>query len=250
MAETTRRAGVEMATAVASGIIATLLVAVLTYAFRGPIAEYVAQADPTCTEPTGLVQVPRESIEVKGPSDGAAYRDVNINDGYLGSLWVPPRRPESLRENRAVFFDDEGRSVLTVRLDEVTDVALVCVNNGIANNRDAYENWGRVRTVTTWVDKSSEGVTTTLASLPPDEMQTSQEIAADLDAIDHFNLRVRDAYGGSTIQGFDPNWCGGRSVTVPRPGGESVQLRHPRGCLVAPAPRAGISELIVYEEAP
>lgn len=239
----------EVVTSVTTGVIAAGVTALLAFVFREPISAYVAEQNPTCDAPTGLVQVQSTDLSVVGQGDTVDHQPENAVDGYLGSLWVPPRRPESLQAHQALFFEDEAQNTIHVTLPEPTEIALICVNNGVANNREAYENWGRVRTVAVWRDRSTDADVTTLASLPPDAMQTAQQVAEDLGTTDHFTMQVKDAYAGSTIQGFDPDWCGGESERVSRPGGETVQLRDERGCLLAPSPRAGISELTIFTPA-
>ena len=72
-------------------------------------------------------------------------------------------------------------------------------------------------------------------------------LARHLDASNVVTIQINDAHAGETLESFDPNVCGQPSEEV-AVGDEVAQLRYERGCIVAAAPFAGLSEVVLYED--
>lgn len=229
------------------GLIAAAVLGGITFFLRNEIQDIVDARYPTCLKPTGLTQVSPDRIRPTGQSLDPAYDPSMATDGYLGSMWIPPLRPESKPAHQALYLTNEGANTLTLRLDEPVDVKLVCVNNGVANNAVAYANWGRVRTVLMWTSDNQEKTPTTLISLPTEELQQMQAVATDIGTTDTLNLQLVDSYTGLQVQTFDASSCNVPAEYAPaREDGEVPKLRYERGCLRAPIPRAGLSEVVVF----
>jgi hypothetical protein len=232
-----------------AGVTATAALWLVTFLAQDRIAGFLSR--PTCVQPTGLVEVPPSKIGAAGPAqeDGdRSYPPANVLDAYLGTLWVPPLREESWGSHRAMYRPGEEDRTLTLRLPNDVDVELVCVNNGLAYSTTPYKNFGRARTVRTWIDESTDdAVTTTLASQASDDMQQLQEVGRGLGDAKRLYIRIDDAHPGETVETFDPNACGEPSEER-RVGREVVQLRYERGCIAIASPYAGLSDVVVYQE--
>ncbi len=231
-----------------AGVAATLAVSGSAVVFQDQIGRYISELHPTCVQPTGLIEIPPETMTATGPAhedDEGDKPPSEVLDSYLGSLWVPPLQKESWSRHRAVYSSKPEDRTLTLQLPEGVDVQLVCVNNGLAYSATAYRNFGRARTVRTWVGASDDPVVTTLASQSSDEMQQLQEVGRDLGEVTELHIRVDDAYPGETVETFDPNACGQASEEI-AVGREVVQLRYERGCIAVASPYAGLSDVVLY----
>lgn len=232
---------------VVSGIISgCILWAAATYLsnqYSDTLDTYLTRLHPTCDAPGDLTQVPAEEISAQGGGTGA---DAVI-DGYFGSIWLPKTERDPATPHIPTFASDASNRSLTLVLATTEDIRLVCVNNGLGNSESNYQNWGRVRSVAVASGAQTEPArTTVLLSLPVAEMQRMQEAARDLGPIDNITIRAESAYGGMTIETFDPDHCGQDSDRLRLEDGETAQSRFVTGCIRAPVPRAGLSEVVLY----
>jgi hypothetical protein len=223
------------------------LVAWISWGFQDEIREKFVR--PTCATPSGLLQVPNDELRADGESDPGFTADAAI-DGYLGSLWVPPRKVDATNPHGAVFVDSTTRRTLTLKLPSSVDLRLVCVNNGLVNSETNYLNWGKARTVQVWAGNRRDHDPVVLAANPSTDMLDMQEVARDLGESSTVHLRVDDSYNGVTVETFDPDSCGVPDSEIVRRDvdGERVELRYVDGCLRAAVPEAGISEVALYYE--
>ncbi|GAA1928599.1 hypothetical protein GCM10009815_23730 [Nocardioides marmoribigeumensis] len=234
-------------TGVLSGLVTAGLIALFTFVSRDQLAELVTRRYPTCDAPRGLTEVPRELVHPDGEAlSSPDYSPTNATDGYLGSTWIPPLRPESFDAHQALYYNSVDRNTLTLRFDRSVDVALVCVNNGAAISGTIYQNWGKARTVSVWTRHDSDAQVTTLRVQPTEALQVPQQVARDLGQVQQLSITLLDSYAGLRVETYDPQSCGFEADYTDLPDGEQAKSRYTDGCFRAPIPRAGLSEVTVF----
>lgn len=156
------------------GVGATILLAFMAPA----ISESLAYVNPTCDDPRGVRAIPPSEIEAYGQAyvdeDHFKYSPAKVLDGNPGSIWSPLRSSEEASQGSrlAVFAAEEADRTLRLEFDRERDIALVCVVNGLTNERWRYRNWGRVKNIAAWPDDSEDRLESTLKTLDEGEIQT------------------------------------------------------------------------------
>jgi hypothetical protein len=224
-----------------SGIVAGIVI-VLIAALAAPwLTRVVAYANPTCSDTRGARRVPAGEVNLKAPtyadSDKQMYPPSFAMDGNPGSLWVPPM-------TKGHFSDAAGGPVLTIEFKDGKShkLALVCVNNGLENSEVRYANWGRVKTVTTWMDADPPSTT----ALPGAGTFRGPGLALAVSPAKGKALHIKldDYYRGEYVESSDPYIC--KSPVALNE--EKIPLLDPRGCVLKPTDIAGLSEVAVYEK--
>ena len=241
----------EILVEVCGAVLSTELISTCAVIASRNIADYVDRINPTCSNAVGLSPVPPKDVSVSGPERSPNYAVRFADDGYLGSIWVPPllSKEDASRDGYSeyvpAFFPDDARSTVTLELNEPTDVQLVCVNNGFGAGDTRYENFGKVRTVQTWADRSDSRTTTILSYLPPEESSALQETGNALGEVGSVHIRLLDAYSGKDVVTYDPDQCGRKEKRYKVKGG--VQPLYEDGCVLSASPKAGLSEIVLYK---
>lgn len=242
------------------GVILAALVGAGGVLYGATISEARGYIYPDCSDARGLRPISSQSLSASGPGIQSYGADKAI-DGYLGSQWSPPTvAPKAAKRNGLspfipVYSREAGDSALQIAFKDGKDrdVLLVCANNGLASGDERYENWGKVRTVTAWTGEqsSSDARTAVLQNLSVDRSESYQEVARDLGPITELNIEVVDAYAGKEVISHDPDRCSKflRKRDNPRRDGHD-QDTFARGCILASARQAGLSEVILYEDDP
>jgi hypothetical protein len=227
------------------GVLAVVLVAVFGLWQQDRIEVWLSQSFPDCGNTSGLQAVDVASAigpESEHPADDAV-------DGYFGTIWIPPLKPDPDHNHRAVYLDDPAQRTIELHLADSADVRLVCVNNGLGHDPVAYSNYGKVRNIEVWTDRDSQHRRTTLPVLPDNEFQGMVDAATRLGDAKVVYLQLVDSYIGVTAETFDPDACNVEAEHAKPLDGETPELRFDRGCINAPAPEAGLSEITVFTEA-
>jgi hypothetical protein len=187
-------------------------------------------------------------------ADGAAYPSTAVTsyaassvlDGNPGTLWMPPLdKPRSGRGHGEVRLrPGQSTLILGFRDGKKRDVRLVCAVNGLASSPQRYRSWGRIRTVQTKTDVDNRSHLSVLRTLDDGSFQNGQEINLHRGSTATIKIDVIDTYHGQIVEEYDPDICNARAIARdPR-----LQWRSDKsGCVVAPQPFAGFSEVQVYE---
>lgn len=235
-----------------------MLVAAGSYLARDDIHDWIVARDPTCAEPGSLTPLDSTSLDAdassgaQDPSSGAQPADAV--DGYAGSWWVPeladPRRDEEDKHTWHVAqlqTAPESRT-LVLTLPRAQHVRLVCVINGLPESRVRYLMHGTVASRAVWGDDTAPA-TRALERLPAERMQSWQDAGGDLGNTTTVNLRIDAVVAGETVLSPDPDDCylvASGFQMEPLADGERPQRPDPEGCLRAPAPYAGIAEVLIF----
>ncbi len=254
-----RELGVNALGGVIAGVTAIAVVSGVTFWQRDRIHDWVVSQDPTCQEPGSLTPLSGDDLKAdassgaEDPSFGRQPSDAV--DGYAGSWWVPDLGdPHANTEDKhtwhvAQLKRDPGTRTLVLDLGSKRDVRLVCVVNGLAESRTRYLMHGSVSSVTVWGDDSSRSVQRSLERLPAEQMQTFQDAAGDVGSTTSVHIRVDAVASGETVLSNDPDDCladASGTQMNPLKDGETPQQVYADGCLRAPAPYAGLAEVVVY----
>ena len=232
--------------AVPTAILTSLLTAFFLALWAPNIATYVSLFRPTCADPRGLVEVPHDQITVEGKSDDESRNPARlVLDGRVANVWVPPtlppaNRPEWMSRAKDFGVVDRSQSHLRMKFPVETDVQLVCVVNGLANNYSNYVNWGRVRSLQAWTDSDSSKQLSVLQSMDEGSFQTFQDVQVPRGEAREVILQVWDLYEGQQTVSVDPDVCGTREEVG------SGRQNDPVGCNLNATPRAGLAEVKVY----
>lgn len=122
------------------------------------------------------------------------------------------------------------------------------VINGLPESRARYLMHGSVSSVSVWGDDSSRSVQSSLERLPAEQMQTAQNAGSDVGHTASIHIRIDAVASGETVLSNDPNDCSrdASGQMEPLEDGETPQQVDGEGCLRAPAPYAGLAEVVIY----
>jgi hypothetical protein len=250
-----REFGADVLSGLIAGVTAVALVSAVTFWPRDRLHDWVVSQDPTCQEPGSLAPLSGDDLKADGVSDAEDQQPSDAVDGYAGSWWVPELgNPRANVEDKntwhvAQLQRDPGTRTLVLSLGGKRDVRLVCVINGLAESRTRYLMHGSVSSVTVWGDDSSGSVQTSLERLPTEQMQTFQDAGRDIGRTRSLHIRVDAVASGETVLSNDPNDCFpvARGFAMGQlEDGETPQRVYAEGCIRAPAPYAGLAEVVVY----
>jgi hypothetical protein len=221
--------------------VAGVVIVVIASLAAPRLARVVANANPTCSDTRGARLVSADHLNLTAPtyidSDKQKYPPKFAMDRNPGSLWVPPM-------TKGQFSSVAGAPVLTIEFKDGKshELALVCVNNGLENSEVRYANWGRVKTVTTWMDEGAPSTTV----LPGAGTFRGPGVALAVSPVKGKALHIQlvDYYRGEYVESSDPYICKS-PLTLNE---QKIPLLDPRGCVLKPTDIAGLSEVAVYEK--
>lgn len=243
-----------------SGVLTVGALSLFTFTQRDRIHDWLVAQDPSCADTGQLVPLGAGALKADAssaaldPSFGQQPSDAV--DGYAGSWWVPqlasPRRDPNDKHtwHVAQLKPQAASRTLVLDLPNARRVRLVCVVNGLGESRPRYLMHGTVASVTVWGDQSAKE-TQSLQRLPSEQMQEYQEAARDLGMTTRVSLRVDAVGSGETVLSYDPDDCFPEALGTQMDrlsDGETPQRPDDLGCLRAPVPSAGLSEVVVYVE--
>lgn len=237
----------QVVSGVIAAIVATALLSYYVQRYEAEVKQLADQLSPTCSDPAGLRALDAHDIrktsgQAYGKRNRSLYGGHQVFDGNPGSIWIPPY---TAKDHRAIFNYPKS-DTLTISLAKKQNVALVCVNNGLANTSNNYMNWGRTKDIMVWGD-GSPGGHHTLSTNSSDDFVAMQVAAQNIGETDAVHIRLMTAYVGQTIESFDPDICLSKAESRRGDKGRyKVELRDPRGCIVAPTPKAGLSEVMLF----
>jgi hypothetical protein len=149
----------------------------------------------TCADPRDLILMTSEELrsnssEPQPPPPGEEHLDwsvTSLTDGSTDTPWVPLR-------------GTEAGAWVEFSLPEDTDLALVCVVNGLPSSEVFYQNAGKARSVRVTTDQT-EGAppVVPLKVMPLDEMQQRQEVRIEPGETDVLRLELVSTYPGIDV---------------------------------------------------
>jgi hypothetical protein len=209
----------KLAEGVVVGIIAGLIVAILTPALLVRATREVA----TCDSPTGLRPVPmaklildkkvtvtaapREGGRRNAGDDARLFHPWKAFDGRTRSAWAEYRSSDTLDNERAALEAAQDRRDKPLATMNVTwvdgaevDVRLACIVNGVPLDDASYRRADRLRSVTIRTNCSDGGPSTVqLRSQAVTELQHSQSLGFRCTDLRSMTLQVRSVYDGEAI---------------------------------------------------
>ncbi|MGH3456979.1 hypothetical protein [Aeromicrobium sp.] len=242
--------------AIPTAILTSILTTFFLALWAPNISNYVSLFRPTCEDPQGLVEIPRTEIRAAADSEIANYSSRNLLDGRVVNVWVPrilPKneRPAGVSRKREFAAIDPDQNLVTLTLKNESDVQLVCVVNGLANDYSNYLNFARVRSVRAWTDADPSKELSVLKSMDEGSFQNFQDVRISRGDATKLMIQVLDAYEGQHNFSRDPDHCKPLRTKANEadPGGGQLkngQKADPLGCIRTATPSPGLAEIKVY----
>lgn len=231
------------------GLIVAAVLGVSGVAYGANIVQARQYMNADCDRAKGLRPIPQNQLVAQGT--GVAHYDPDMAiDGYGGSQWSPPTSSIKAPDHKGIskfvpVFPNDQTSVLMIQFADPKrsqDIQLICVNNGLGNGDERYENWGKAKTIIVWPDDKKNFVkTAVLQAIPVEQSEDQQEVARKLGTVHSVHLQIVDAYAGKDVISYDPDRC--QKVRGKNEHFKSIgenQETFTRGCILSATPRAGL----------